>query len=122
MKTKPQEIIREASRRNIRLEAGGDQLVVHFHGPDIPPDFERILRANKRALLAYLRKKQAAFLHIAKQVFAGEFTGASAIVTGTPIRELGWQQNPLCHRASEKLRQDHRRAHPPEKTHDNRKN
>jgi hypothetical protein len=58
-------------------------------------------------------KKQSSAIHLAKQILHGEFVGASAILTSHLYRELGWQKNPLCQRAAEKLRLDFLKANPP---------
>jgi len=53
------------------------------------------------------------FTHTAVQVLAGEFADADAMLTSHLCRELGWQKNPLCQRAAEKLRLDFLAANPP---------
>jgi hypothetical protein len=60
-----------------------------------------------------MKARQKNLTHTAVQVLAGEFSGASALLTSHLHRELGWQKNPLCQRAAEKLRLDYLKANPP---------
>jgi hypothetical protein len=60
-----------------------------------------------------MKTRKTNFTHTAVQVLAGEFSGASAMLTSHLCRELGWQKNPLCQRAAEKLRLDYLKANPP---------
>jgi len=60
-----------------------------------------------------MKARQKNLTHTAVQVLAGEFSGASALLTSHLHRELGWQNNPLCQHAAEKLRLDYLKANPP---------
>jgi hypothetical protein len=60
-----------------------------------------------------MKPRKTNFTHTAVQVVAGEFDSAPALLTSHLCRELGWQKNPLCQRAAEKLRLDYLKANPP---------
>jgi hypothetical protein len=60
-----------------------------------------------------MKTRKTNFAHTAVQVMAGEFDNAPAMLTSHLHRELGWQKNPLCQRAAEKLRLDYLKANPP---------
>jgi hypothetical protein len=72
----------EATRRGLRLEPAGDKLAVIPKGK-CPSDFADILREHKRELLDWLETRtiqltpdQVPWLHVARQILAGEFVGA----------------------------------------------
>src|ERR1035438_2897555 len=77
------DLCREATRRGLHLEPlDGDRLAV-TPASLCPPDFADVLRQHKRAILDLLETKAsrlpddcAAWLHVARQVLAGEFDGA----------------------------------------------
>ena len=77
------DLYREATRRGLHLEPrDGDKLAV-IPGDLCPPDFADMLRQHKRELLDLLETERkglpadcAPWLHIARQVMAGEFDGA----------------------------------------------
>jgi len=71
----------EAKQRGLRLEIRGDKLAV-IPATSCPPDFATLLRKHKRELLDWLEARNAGldsdelpWLHIAKQILAGEFEG-----------------------------------------------
>ena len=76
------ELYRRATALGLHLEPRGDKLAV-IHGRLCPAEFADELRKNKAGLLALLKVDAKtlpddidAWLHIAKQVLAGEFVGA----------------------------------------------
>ena len=78
------ELYLEATRRGLRLEPAGDRLAV-IPARLCPPDFAAVLRRHKGELLDWLEARtagiapdSAAWLHVAKQVLAGDSTGAMA--------------------------------------------
>jgi hypothetical protein len=103
------EVINEATRRGLRLERRGEFLAVRPKGA-CPPDFADVLRAHKAGILSLLEGRAAGlapdcqpWLHVAKQVLAGEFEGAddstvTSLVIG--LRSIG---HPVCKRAVEQL-------------------
>jgi hypothetical protein len=93
------EIYQEAVRRGLRLEPRGNKLVV-IPGDRVPPDFADTLRQHKGELLDLLEAQSsrltpdcAAWLHVAKQVLAGE-----SLTIG--LRSI---PHPLCSRALARL-------------------
>jgi predicted metal-dependent hydrolase len=64
----PNDILREASRRKIRLTPDGPRLIATCPGK-LPADMERKLVKNKLALLKLLNEKR----NLARQVLDGEF-------------------------------------------------
>lgn len=79
----PRDILLKCLRRNIRLTPNGDLLSYEFVSPP-GADILEILREHKPALLRYLK----ALRHLAKQVIAGEFTGADSATIQSVIGEL----------------------------------
>jgi hypothetical protein len=100
------EIFQRADRLGLRLESRGDKLAV-IPAQRCPPDFAEVLRQHKGALLNWLEARAAGlpedcapWLHVAKQVLAGEFDGPmDNSVRGS--LEIGLQSisHPLCRRA-----------------------
>jgi hypothetical protein len=71
-----------ATALGLRLEPRGDTLAV-IPAKRCPPDFADVLRQHKREILDLLEARAygllpdcAPWLHVAKQVLAGEFDGA----------------------------------------------
>jgi hypothetical protein len=96
----PNDILREASRRKIRLRPDGQRLIALSVGK-LPPDMERKLVKNKLALLKLLNEKR----NLARQVLDGEFDPLSGRQFGLICSELVIQyHDPLCARAFEHLR------------------
>lgn len=103
------ELCREAARRGLRLEPRGDKLAV-APVSRLDPDFVDLLREHKPQLLAWLEARAtglppdcAPWLHIARQVLAGEFTGADRSTRQILVIGLRAVPHPLCHRALEHL-------------------
>jgi hypothetical protein len=105
------ELHAEATRRGLRLEPAGDKLAVIPKGK-CPPDFAAVLRQHKPELLSWLEARAhnlpldcAPWLHVARQVLAGEFAGlalnssfAQSIIIG--LRSI---PHPICQSALERL-------------------
>jgi hypothetical protein len=109
--TTPRDIYIEATRRGLRLEPAGDKLAVIPKGK-CPPGFADILREHKRELLDWLETRtiqltpdQVPWLHVARQILAGEFDGLLDISVRESL-EIGLRSivHPLCRRALERLR------------------
>ena len=99
----------EATRRGLRLEPRGDNLAV-IPGRLCPPDFAAELRQHKAELLALLEANAsnlpsdcAAWLHIAKQVLAGEFDGADKSAVESLTIGLRGINHPHCQQALGRL-------------------
>lgn len=99
------ELYREATRLGLNLEPRGGKLVV-IPACRCPPDFADQLRQHKCELLALLEGKTASlapdcapWLHVAKQVLAGEFFGADQSTVESLIIGLRGIPHPLCQRA-----------------------
>lgn len=106
----PEALCQEAARRRLRLRRDGDALVISPKDR-LTPDFVDQLRQHKVELLAWLEARAAGltpdcapWLHVAKQVLAGEWDGADR--TTFESLEIGLRsiQHPLCRRALDKLR------------------
>ena len=104
------EIYQEAVRRGLRLEPRGNKLVV-IPGDRVPPDFADTLRQHKGELLDLLEAQSsrltpdcAAWLHVAKQVLAGEFDGADGSTVASLRIGLQNIPHPLCRCAAGRLR------------------
>jgi hypothetical protein len=101
----------EATRRGLRLESRGDKLAV-IPAKCCPPEFADTLRQHKREILSLLEGQAAGlapdcvpWLHVAKQILAGEFDG---LLDGS-VREslkigLRLIPHPLCVGALARLR------------------
>jgi hypothetical protein len=108
--TTPHAIYMEATRRGLRLERAGDKLAVIPKGK-CPPDFADILRQHKGELLDWLEAQAAGitldcapWLHVAKQVLAGEFDGLlDNSVRGSLEIGLRSIAHPVCRRALARL-------------------
>lgn len=99
------ELYREAEKRGLRLEPRGDMLAVIPRG-NCPPDFAAELRQHKPELLALLQAKAdnlpddcAPWLHVAKQVLAGEFDGADKSTVESLTIGLRAVNHALCRKA-----------------------
>ena len=103
------ELFQEATRRGLRLEHRGDKLAV------IPArlctlDFANMLRAHKPELLSWLKGRAAGlredeipWLHVARQILAGEFEGADRSTRESLMIGLRSIWHPDCHRALARL-------------------
>jgi hypothetical protein len=114
-----QHLCREASRRGLRLEPRGDKLAV-IPAHLCPPDFADELRAHKRELLDLLETRTAClppdcapWLHVARQILAGEFDGADRSTVESLTIGVRNIRHPLCQRALEHLKTNRRAMHPP---------
>ncbi|MBI3417985.1 MAG: hypothetical protein HY043_22065 [Verrucomicrobia bacterium] len=104
-----QELYHEASRLGLRLEPRGDKLAV-IPAKRCPPEFADVLREHKGELLALLDAKAASltpdcvpWLHIARQILAGEFEGAHRSTLESLIIGLRSIAHPDCRRAIARL-------------------
>ena len=103
------ELYLEATKRGLRLEPVGDRLAV-IPAKLCPPDFAEALRRHKGQLMNWLEARaaglapdSAAWLHVAKQVLAGEFDGCDGSTRESLIIGLRSVSQPLCQKAVEKL-------------------
>jgi len=105
----PPELCHEAARRGLRLEPRGDKLAV-IPASRCPPEFADTLRQHKQEILSLLEGQAAGlapdcapWLHVAKQVLAGEFDGADGSTRQSLIIGLRSIPHPLCVRALARL-------------------
>jgi hypothetical protein len=100
------DLCREATRRGLRLKPlGGGRLAV-TPASLCPPDFADMLRQHKRAILDLLETEAASlpadcapWLHVARQVLAGEFDGADRSTAESLAIGLRRIRHPLTSRA-----------------------
>jgi hypothetical protein len=107
--TTPHEICRRAGALGLRLERRGEKLAV-IPGSQCPPDLVADLRRHKTELLDYLEAKAvslpddcAPWLHVAKQVLAGEWDDADKSTVESLTIGLRGISHPLCARALVRL-------------------
>ena len=105
----PADIIREAERRGLKLSPRGDRLAVN-PSERLTPEFREVLLRHKAELMSYLEGKAAGvpadclpWLHVAKQVLCGEFTGADKSTRESIMIGLRGIRHPLTARAMERL-------------------
>jgi hypothetical protein len=105
----PSELCHEATRRGLRLEPRGDKLAV-IPAKCCPPEFADMLRQHKGELLVWLEACAgglgldcAPWLHVAKQILAGEFDDADSSTTQSLTIGLRSIRHPLCVRALARL-------------------
>jgi hypothetical protein len=98
----PPELCHEAARRGLRLERRGEMLAV-IPAKLCPPEFAAELRQHKGELLDFLEGRAAGlapdcapWLHVAKQILAGEFAGADGSTRQSLIIGLRSVLHPLC--------------------------
>jgi hypothetical protein len=103
------DIYQYAQRLGLTLGADGEQLLI-YPGSRCPPDFVETLRENKKALLALLELKpdglsidRVPWLHIARQVLAGEFDGGDRSLLESLHIGLSNIAHPACQAAKAKL-------------------
>jgi hypothetical protein len=106
----PRELCHEAARRGLRLERRGDLLAV-IPAKRCPPEFADTLRQHKREILSLLEGQAAGlapdcapWLHVAKQVLAGEFVGCDGSTRESLTIGLRSIRHPLCERALMRLK------------------
>ena len=99
------ELYHEAARRGLRLEPRGGKLAV-IPGDRVPPDFADVLRQHKGELLNWLEARAAGlasdcapWLHVAKQILAGEFDGADSSTVASLKIGLRSIQHQTCQQA-----------------------
>jgi hypothetical protein len=104
------ELYNEAARRGLRLELAGDKLAV-IPAKRCPPDFADVLRQHKRELLDWLETRTFAltpdclpWLHVARQVLAGEFDGCDGSTRDSLSIGLGSVTHPVCQCALERVK------------------
>lgn len=104
-----QELYVEAGKRGLRLEPAGDKLAV-IPGNRCPPDFADVLRQHKGELLDLLETRAAnltpdcaPWLHVARQILAGEFDGCDGSTRESLTIGLRSILHPLCQRALDRL-------------------
>jgi hypothetical protein len=105
-----QTLYHEAARRGLRLEPRGDKLAV-IPADRVPPDFADVLRQHKRELMDWLEARAyhlppdcAPWLHVARQVLAGEFEGADRSTVESLTIGLRAVRHPLCEKALSRLK------------------
>lgn len=112
----PRDLCLEATRRGLRLEPAGDNLAVYPRGR-CPPDFADTLRQHKAELLNWLEARAAnlpadcaPWLHVARQVLAGEFDGCDRSTRESLTIGLGSIAHPACRQALKRLQTDSAKA------------
>lgn len=102
-------LINRAAELGLRLEPRGDKLAV-IPGNRVPPEFADTLRQHKGELLDWLEACAAglapdcaAWLHVARQILAGEFDGADSSTVASLKIGLHSIPHPLCVRALARL-------------------
>lgn len=106
----PVQLFDRAAALGLRLERRGDMLAV-IPAKRCPPEFADTLRQHKREILSLLEGQAAGlaldcapWLHVARQILAGEFDG----LLDNSVRgslEIGLRSiiHPVCQRALERL-------------------
>jgi hypothetical protein len=104
------EIYVEATRRGLRLKIVGDKLAV-IPAKRCPPDFAAVLRQHKGELLIWLDAHDSGlapdcvpWLHVARQILAGEFEGADSSTVESLTIGLRSIQHPRCQQALSRLK------------------
>jgi hypothetical protein len=104
------ELYHEAARRGLRLEPRGDKLAV-IPGDRVPPAFADVLRQHKCELLNWLEARAAGlapdcapWLHVARQILAGEFDGADNSTVQSLTIGLRGIRHTLCQQALIRLK------------------
>src|SRR6266446_569976 len=101
----PVQLCEQATRLGLRLEPRGDKLAV-IPANRCPPDFADVLREHKRELLNFLETLTVklppdciSWLHIARQILAGEFDGADGSTRESLAIGLRGIGHSLCQQA-----------------------
>lgn len=102
------EIFNRAATLGLQLKPDGDQLLVF--GDRCPADFADALRQHKRELLDLLETRTISltpdcvpWLHVARQILAGEFDGADRSTVESLIIGLRSIPHPSCRAALAQL-------------------
>ena len=105
------EVYEKALSLGLTLEPNGDRLLVY--GDRCPPDFADVLREHKRELLDWLETRTVnltpdyvPWLHVARQILAGEFDGGDSSTRESLTIGLRGIGHPLCRRALERLKRN----------------
>ncbi len=105
----PQELCREATKRGLWLKPAGEKLAVFPKGK-CTPEFAGVLRQHKTELLDWLEAKtahlppdHAPWLHIARQLLAGEFDDADRSTVESLAFGLRGVRHPRSQRALARL-------------------
>ncbi|MGA2659522.1 MAG: hypothetical protein ABSH34_18615 [Verrucomicrobiota bacterium] len=108
-----QTLCQEAALRGLRLRPEGDTLVVAPRSK-CPPEFADMLRQHKAELLAWLEARatgltpdRAPWLHVARQVLAGEFQGADGSTRESLLIGLRAVDHPACQEAITRITAPH---------------
>ncbi len=103
------ELCQRAVRLGLRLEPRGDKLAV-IPAKRCPPDFAAELRQHKGELLDFLEGQAAGlaqdcapWLHVARQILAGEFDGADSSTVASLKIGLRSIQHQTCQQALARL-------------------
>lgn len=101
----PFQLHRRASELGLRLEPRGDKLAV-IPAERLTPDFAAELRQHKREILDWLETRtvqltpdQVPWLHVSRQILAGEFDGADKSTRESLRIGLRSIAHPLCQQA-----------------------
>ena len=104
------ELCQQAVRLGLRLESRGDKLAV-IPARRCPPEFADTLRQHKREILSLLEGQTAGlapdcapWLHVARQILAGEFDGTDNSTIGSLTIGLRGIRHPLCQQALVRLK------------------
>jgi hypothetical protein len=104
------ELCQRAVRLGLRLEPRGDMLAV-IPAKRCPPEFADTLRQHKREILSLLEGQAAGlapdcapWLHVARQILAGEFDGADNSTVQSLTIGLRGIRHTLCQQALVRLK------------------
>ena len=107
--TTPEHLYLEATRRGLTLAPRGGRLSVS-PAEHLDPEFRDLLLAHKAELLSWLSARAdglapdcAPWLHVARQILAGEFDGCDRSTRDSLRIGLGSISHPECHRALARL-------------------
>lgn len=108
--TSPLEIMDAVAQVGGRLEPAGDRLRMLLPA-DCSPALKDVIRQHKRELLNWLEARSAGlapdcapWLHVARQVLAGEFDGCNNSTRNSLTIGLRSIPHPVCQRAMKALR------------------
>ena len=116
----PHDVYLEAQKRGLRIAAAGDKLAVMPKGK-CSPDFADTLRAHKVELLSWLEGRSeglsadcAPWLHIARQILAGEFDDADNSTVQSLTIGVRSIMHPTCQQALIRLKRTNRSGDSPQ--------